>query len=75
MEDTRERAAADGIPEPAVKDPGPCQECGRRISAVDVITGVLLAAAAGFLVILAADLFTGGALARKIGLPDGRDAG
>lgn len=72
MPDTKERQAADGIPEPQVKD-GPCEECRHRVSAVDVITGVLLAAAAGFLVILAADLFTGGALARKIGLPDGRD--
>lgn len=72
MEDTRERAAADGVAEPVVKD-GPCEECGRRVSAVDVATAVVLGLAAAFLVILAADLFTGGALARRIGLPDGRE--
>jgi len=52
--------------------PGPCKECGRRVSAVDVFTAVLIAAAAGVLVIFAADLFTGGALAKKIGRSDER---
>lgn len=67
------RQAADGIPEPSgVAEPGPCEDCARRVSAVDVFTAVVLAAGAAFLVILAADLFTGGAIARKIGLSDER---
>ena len=55
------------------RDDVPCQDCGPTVSAGNRAMGVLAILFGLGFIVMGADLATGGALAKLIGLPDDRD--